>query len=263
MVVYVDIQPCVLISSEHSIDFTQSEGSLTHLLDTSDTNSDYVLIQLPAITIASSHIRNNALHFERQFPFELPALQWSREKNGFPWNFGLDSFSIRIRLRTVDFHLVPPVSTQITLGISSKSADSSATAATAEHIASKCDNSIAIHIDTPPIEINLSQDQLHFVYTTLMPLTEMFAVYGDAKTSQLPIDPFEVSERPASPNNHSELKDFFGTIHTISENSSEDTLQEYGKFLLYSNCGALNKSRRFQMKNHRNLPSGSSGHWQN
>lgn len=225
MVVYVNIQPIAVISSEHSIKSNQVEGSLMKLLDAMDKNCDYLIIQLPSITIASSHIRNNALHFERQFPFELPTLPWNREKNGFPWNVAMDDFSMRTCLKTVDFDVVPSVSTQITLAISSKSADLSAAA---DHITSKCDHSIAIHIDTPPIQINLSHDELNFVYTTFVPFADMFIDGEDSTSGQLPSDPFEVSERPASPNNHSELKDFFGTIHTISENSSEDTLQEYG-----------------------------------
>lgn len=204
-VVYVDIKSFIITASPES------------------SKHDVVIIQLPAIIISSSHVRNNLLDFDRQFPFELNASIWTRDKNGFPWNFAMNDFSIRTRCNAVDFEVIPLISTQITLAITSKSSET-----VAEITASKCDHSVAIHIDTPPIEIHLSQSQLNFIYVTLIPLSEIFTS-SDTVTKNLPIEPFEVIERPASPNNHSELKDFFGTIHTISENSSEDTLQEYGE----------------------------------
>lgn len=64
------------------------------------------------------------------------------------------------------------------------------------------------------------------MYTTILSLLSVSITYTIPTSPEPQL--LEISERPTSPNYHSELKDFFGTANTLSENSSEDTLQEHG-----------------------------------
>lgn len=68
---------------------------------------------------------------------------------------------------------------------------------------------------------------MEFLYVSMSSLLTLFS---DGNATMEQNEPLEVWERPSSPNYHSELKEFFGTINTISEDSSDETLIETGNW---------------------------------
>lgn len=107
---------------------------------------------MPILTIASSHIRNNILKYERNFPIELPQQIWNPKKDAFPWNFSLSNLCCVVRQNAELFNVISSIETKITLAVSTKPKKENE---------KKLEHSIAIHIDTPPIKVNLCIKQVN------------------------------------------------------------------------------------------------------
>lgn len=146
---------------------------------------------------------------------------WTPDKDGFPWNFALSDLGCSTIQANHEFEIVAPVQTNVTLALTMN------TVATETAAKPSCDHSFAIHIDTEPIVVNLSEQQLTFMYSSvlsLLTLMSMAKTMPESSSAQR----LEISERSASPAFQTDLKEFFGIAHTVSEHSSEETLHEYG-----------------------------------
>lgn len=156
LILQIDIKQCTIFAPDKSCRMLDSNTSRIHYIIQNTPKVNYVVIKFPAVSIKSSHERNSAIDIERKFPILFADSIWYSDKDGFPWNFELSDFSCYTIQSGKKFNFLSPNKTKVTLAVTVRPA-------TKEEIISNesiYDPSFAIHIDTAPIELNLSKNQV-------------------------------------------------------------------------------------------------------
>lgn len=116
-------------------------------------NSPSIVIKLPNILIFSSSGKNLADLEMENFPFLVTG--WSEKKSLFPWSLSLTNLSCYYFLNDQVISLLEPITTCVTLAISTKDNDKDSSS-----IDSTTGLSVYFHIDTTPITANFYKDQV-------------------------------------------------------------------------------------------------------
>lgn len=217
LVLSIDIRPCTIYVPNKSLRLLHPDSQLLSCIKNTPS-LDLAVFHIPSISVKSSHERNQtqSIFVDRKFPIQFPEAIWTADRDGFPWNFAANDFACYTLQAGREFKFISPNKTKVTLAVTVK----------AKEEANVYDPSFAIHIDTAPIELNLGEKQILFLRSSLESLIALTSITFALPTSVEPPH-LEISDRPTSPTYHSELQDFFGTVNTMSENSSEDTLLDY------------------------------------
>lgn len=184
-------------------------------------------------------MRNNTVDFEQKFPINITDAVWNRDKDSFPWICSFADMACYTVQSRSKFDLLIPLKSTISIALTRKCKDENE---------SMYDHSFAIHIDTEPMQFNFYEEQVsggrggfdlnnYFeISENVLPSRQItFLMSSIEAITKILSTTFSIDERADEPileicersntNYHSDLKEFFGTAKTKSDNSSDDTVQ--------------------------------------
>lgn len=146
---------------------------------------------------------------------------WSREKDGFPWTIALWGLSCVTIQNNVEFVFLSPVKTNVTVALTYKQEELN------DCQLKECPLAVCIHMDTAPIILNLYEEQVNFLYSSIMTLMLISSInnssipeINDKKTM------LEIAQRPVSPGSNVDLKEFLGMTTQNSNSTKESFIEE-------------------------------------
>ncbi|XP_037025669.1 vacuolar protein sorting-associated protein 13B isoform X2 [Bradysia coprophila] len=213
-ILQIELKELSLVVPNKPLKLLHPNSSLSSL-QKKNPQINHIVFKLPTVVVKSSHVRNNTVDFEQKFPIIIPDAVWNHDKDGFPWICSLADLTCYTIQNDSKFDLLTPFKSTISIALTRKRKDENE---------SVYDHSFAIHIDTQPIEFNFYEEQIAFLMSSIGVVNKvMTTTFCIDERTELPA--LEICERSNTTNYHSDLKEFFGTTKTKSENSSDDTVQ--------------------------------------
>ncbi|XP_062558103.1 intermembrane lipid transfer protein VPS13B [Armigeres subalbatus] len=179
-------------------------------------DNEIVMLKLPLITTNSAFKSSGLSAGISRFPISLAKSVWPDDKESFPWTISLaDASSWTYQNRQMN-KLLEETTTNISLVLNFKD-DGEATSA-------------CFHVDTSPLKLNLFQEQLVLLSSTMNRLLSlpMLQVSSDAPGKSREPQILEISQKTGSAATAADLKEFLDMTHN-SSGASEETLKEGGK----------------------------------
>lgn len=187
-----------------------------------NSNVNLTIFKLPFVKINSSisFPTSTKLTNQPQFPILVPKTLWSREKDGFPWTINLWGLSCVTIQNNIEYVFLSPVKTNVTVALTYKQED------LIEGQEKECPLAVCIHMDTAPIILNLYEEQVNFLYSSIMTLLLISTINSSAAEIDDKKLILEIAQRPVSPGSNVDLKEFLGMTTQNSNSTKESFIEE-------------------------------------
>ncbi|KAJ6640172.1 Vacuolar protein sorting-associated protein 13B [Pseudolycoriella hygida] len=214
LVLQIELKELSIIVPDKPLTLLNPNSSLSSL-QKKTPHINHIAFKLPSVIVKSSHVRNNTVDFEQKLPICIPDSVWNVEKDGFPWICSFSDLTCYTIQSNCKFELLTPLKSTISIALTRKLKDENLPV---------YDHSLAIYIDTEPMQFNFYEEQIMFLMSSIQAVTTILSTtFCIDERTDLPV--LEICERSNNTNYHSDLKEFFGTAKTKSDNSSDETIQ--------------------------------------
>lgn len=221
LVISIDIRPISVYVPERSVFLRQATSQFLSCMKLLDA---YTVFQSPFVQINSSH-HQCSTNVGGQFPLKFPESVWQSTVDGFPWTMALTDIACSVA--AADNGFISSNHTKLTLAATIKPKSS------AKKDCGAADLSFAIHIDTAPIEVKLTEPDLRRVYaaigllnkivaSSVKPLDELddLSLGGGGGISGIQPDAIDSNELKSQTTYQSIAKEFIGAS-TLTGGESE------------------------------------------
>ncbi|KAJ9586218.1 hypothetical protein L9F63_020127, partial [Diploptera punctata] len=182
-----DMAQCVVYLPTSSLSAVGShsiEDALAHCLQDKTTASPEVLvITFPFLTLRSAARKQDLHQYTSRLPVKLPDNIWAKGKISFPWSLAVSDMSCYTLQNGSKLHFLKPVSANATVGISAKYQNSETTLTSL---------GFCVHVDTTPVKISVSQEQVNLMAGVLVGLLEFSSKSSGSRES--PSTPLKTQE---------------------------------------------------------------------
>lgn len=119
-----------------------------------------------------------------------------------------------------EYVFLSPVKTNVTVALTYKQED------LIEGQEKECPLAVCIHMDTAPIILNLYEEQVNFLYSSLMTLLLISSINSSIPEINDKKSIIEIAQRPVSPGSNVDLKEFLGMTTQNSNSTKESFIEE-------------------------------------
>ncbi|XP_069674298.1 intermembrane lipid transfer protein VPS13B isoform X2 [Periplaneta americana] len=189
-----DMAQCVIYlptTSLSAVGAQSIEDALAQCLHNRISSPPEVLVlTFPFLTLRSSAQKHGLHQYTSRLPVKLPDSIWSKNKVSFPWSLTLSNLSCYTLQKGTKLHFLKPVSANATVAISTKYQNDDVTLGSL---------GLCVHVDTTPVNISISQEQMILMASVLVGLLEFssslqfFGLYSDNISAPAPDPPTPVS----------------------------------------------------------------------
>ncbi|XP_046469502.1 intermembrane lipid transfer protein VPS13B isoform X2 [Neodiprion pinetum] len=155
-----------------------------------DRNLQILVIKTPSLYLNSVNMQVEILSFYiKDLPVKLPRTMWSPETQSFPWTVNVNDFHCYTLQRETQKNFIKKVSLNATVGLTAKtSSEASATSGNKLTALSLC-----VHVDTTPITISISEEQVLFMSSIAVNVLNVMRNMRPRRTAKIIVDtPVEV-----------------------------------------------------------------------
>ncbi|XP_015594814.1 vacuolar protein sorting-associated protein 13B isoform X2 [Cephus cinctus] len=128
-------------------------------------NLQILVIKLPVILVHSVNVQPEMLMpYLKVLPVKLPKAIWTTQTQSFPWTLTINDFHCYTLQKETSMNFIKKVSLNATIGLTTKAQTNDtlpATNATSENNVTAL--ALCVHVDTSPIIISVSEEQVSFM----------------------------------------------------------------------------------------------------
>lgn len=205
--VQIEIKACTVYVPDRSLRMSQHNSKLKDII-ANMPNLNVTVFRLPILDIRSSHevTALQDVHKSRPFPIQISKTIWTAKKDGFPWHFSINDFQGSTIIAGDNFKFVESKRTAVTVMVSMRTIDK------------RQEPSFAIHSDTSPFVLSVSEKQIMFLHRSFESIRLLFSISWTFPDDIRDLN-FYFHDRPQSPylNNKMDLKDFMCTTDAVTE----------------------------------------------
>lgn len=207
IMVQIEIKAWTVYVPDRSLRMSEHNSKLKDII-ANTPNLNVTVFQLPILEIRSSHdsAALQDIHKSRPFPIHVSKTMWNNKKDGFPWHFSISDFRGSTIISGEQFTFIESKRTAVTIMASMRTVDK------------RMEPTFAVHSDTSPVVLSLSEKQLVFLHCSLLSVRLLLAMTWTFPDDIRDLN-FYFADRPHSPyfSNKMDLKDFMCTTDAVTD----------------------------------------------